>query len=135
MESSQIITGAVALVVGAAIGYGVTKISSTGNTGTPAKPPTIELSEATSLVENYVGLGRPLNQNLFAFALDTAQIHLMTDVMANDPTIPGFRLYLASSSRSSFEKTGADNRSAVYKSTGPHVGPCPNLCDRNALGQ
>ena len=144
MDSSQIITGVAALVIGAGLGFGAAKIIGPDTTPTASKPPTIQLTEATSLIQNYITLGRPLNSNLFAFAVDTAQVNLMTKVMSNDATIPGFRIYLASNSRSVMDKacvifpldrTGADNQSAIYKSTGPHIGPCPNVCDKSAMGQ
>ena len=142
MEKSNIIVGVTSFLVGAGIGIAsFALISFTDTKGISKPPPPIDKTEGAKLTQNYFDQATTFEGKFKAFTLDTAQVVIMRYMMETDKTIPGFRIYLANPSPTNADKIGIvvaidraenDVLTNIYSTAGVHIGPCPNVCDRNS---
>ena len=139
MKANRNLLCITSFLIGAGIGIGIFALVAFSSVAPPYRPQTIEPTIASQYTKNYIdAIGIP-KEKLRAFTLDTAQVAVMKYLMDNDKTIPGFRIYLAIKDSKTLEKVGIivaidrienDVLSAVYQTSGGHLGPCPNVCDR-----
>jgi hypothetical protein len=141
MKTKKPVFAFITFLIGA--GFGIVFLGlisfTNSNISTPAvKTLPVSIDSAAHMAGNYFAAATVLNSKVVSIAVDTVQVRLMYSIMIKDKSLAGFRIYLGYPTAASKEKLGivvgmdakeSDVTKYVYQTEGPHVGPCPTVCD------
>ncbi|MCX6244723.1 MAG: hypothetical protein NTU98_08460 [Bacteroidetes bacterium] len=141
MKKTNFLWMSAAFVAGSVFGIALLGLVSFSGPATPpaAAPAIVKVDSATakSYYQNYIRTAQTSTTKVGGFAIDKDELTALTNVLADYPTLSGFRIYLGidGSGRKvvlviGTNAIGTENGKSVYSAVmGSHVGPCPPICD------
>ena len=96
----------------------------------------ISLQDAKAYFNRYYSQAEPNNQVIKGFALNRDQLDAMNRLLAETPSLAGFRIYMGIDNNSAtmgivvgIDNDGKDNSNSIYRTVALASGPCPTICD------
>lgn len=99
----------------------------------------ISVQDANTYFKNYFNSAAPSNAIFKGFALNREQLDALNNLLAENPTLAGFRVYMGSDNSTGslgivvgVNSLGKDVTTSIYRTIAGGSGPCPTICDANS---